>query len=397
MKKFAMKAVYTGGVIGLAAVITGCGDNDTNNDANQADGGADNATAEENNEEDEDGNNDAPAEDDGEEVLEEGEEPDTDGDSYNFATSPQGTSVNALGNGVGSLLNSESDISTTVQPYAGINAWLPQLNDGTIAFGIDSAPDMVFAYNGDEEVGYEESHDELRLIMRGNFIQATGLAVREDSDIESVADLAGERVASDFPGATIAELISEAVLYANGMTWDDVQDAPVPSIDRGVEGLQNNQLDATFALVPSTPLMQEAHNATGLRGFDFLDDYGPDEIDDVPDDVLAEIQSRVPGAQMTTVDPDGYIAEETTAIEYPNYFISSSHIDNDTVYEVMETVWEHHEDLHDIHPWFQGWVEEQFFDEEPEIPYHDGAIEFFEDQGLWNDDVQSVQDELLSQ
>ncbi|WP_100398839.1 TAXI family TRAP transporter solute-binding subunit [Bacillus sp. FJAT-44742] len=316
------------------------------------------------------------------------------GGSYSFATSPQGTSVNAVGNGLASMINQNSDVSTSIQPYAGINAWLSQLNEGNIGFGVDSAPDMVFAYQGNEEVGYEESMDELRLLVRGNFIKATGLAVREDSGIESVADLEGKRVASDFSGATIARLISEATLYANGLTWDDVNNVPVPSIDRGVEALQNNQVDATFALVPSTPLMQEAHNATGLAGFDFLDDYGPDEIESVSEEVFEEIEKRVPGVEMTTVDPEGYLAEKTTGIQYPNYFISSTHMDNDTVYEVLETLWENHEQLHDIHPWLSTWEPEQMFDENPEIPYHEGAIEFFEDQGIWTEEAQEAQDEL---
>ncbi|MFZ4452770.1 TAXI family TRAP transporter solute-binding subunit [Salibacterium aidingense] len=376
MKKILRRLLITGGAFLL---LSACGEG--SDAGNSVEGGTDQQNGEE-------------AAGGESEPLEEGQTPDESGDTYSFATSPQGTSVNAIGNGLASMINQNSDVSTSIQPYAGINAWLPLLNEGEIDLGVDSAPDMIFAYQGNEEVGYDESLDELRLIVRGNFIKATGLAVREDSDIESVADLEGKRVASDFSGATVAQLISEATLYANGLSWDDVNEVPVPSIDRGVEGLQNNQLDATFALVPSTPLMQEAHSTTGLKGFDFLDDYGPDEIDNVPDDVFNEIKTRIPAAQMTSVQPEGYLSEETTAIQYPNYLVSSTHMNGEDIYEMLEALWEHHEELYDVHPWLKTWNPEQMFDESPEIPYHEAAVEFFKDQGIWTDEAQEAQDEL---
>jgi hypothetical protein len=314
----------------------------------------------------------------------------------NFGTSPVGTSVNTLATGLASLINNHSDhIQTSVQPSAGIQAWLPLLESGEVGLGVESNPDMIWAYHGMEEFGYSNVHKEIRLILRGNFISVSGFAVREDSGIRKVEDLRGKRVAAEFPAAPNARQVSTAVLAANGLTWNDVVPVPVPSIDAGVKALQDGQVDATFALVPSSPLMQEAHSATGLYGLNFVDSVDPSNIENTPQEIIDAIHEHLPGVEMTTIEPSGYIQQEVTAIRYPVYFISSTHISDDVIYEIMEILWAHYEELHHIHPWFEQWVPEQFFEPNPQIPYHSGAIKFFTDKGLWNDEVEALHQGLL--
>ncbi|MET3508211.1 TAXI family TRAP transporter solute-binding subunit [Halalkalibacter oceani] len=317
-------------------------------------------------------------------------------ETINFATSPVGTSANAMGNGLASMISNRSEVSVTIQPYSGVNGWVPLLNTGEVALGADSAIDLVWAFQGEETAGYEEAIQEMRLLVRGNFLSATGLVVREDSGIKSIADLKGKRVAAEFPGSAVGLAITEAALYANGLTWDDVQPVPIPTIVAGIEALQDNRLDATFALVPTAPVMSEAHNATGLYALDFIDGFEPGQLDDIPQEQVDEILQRLPIAEMTTVQPEGYIQEETIGIRYPNYMVTSTHYSDETVYEMMEALWENYEELHSVHPWLETWEPDLMFDPNPEVPYHSGAVQFFQDIGLWNDEVEQKQQELLN-
>jgi hypothetical protein len=258
---------------------------------------------------------------------------------------------------------------------------------------VQSAPDMIWAFKGEEN--YQEPIKNMRLLVRGNFIEVTGAAVRQDSGIKTVKDLAGKRVTSEYSGATIGAAVLTAALEANGLSWDDVKPVPTVSYETAINALRDNQADAAFALVPSTPLMMDAHNAIGLASVPFLDDYGVDQIDQIPQDVLDKVREHVPGADFTVIKASGYIAEDQIGIRYPNIFVASSHLSDEAAYEILETLWNHYEELHGIHPWLATWTPEQMFDPEPEIPYHPGAVQFFKDKGLWNDEVEQVQQQLM--
>jgi hypothetical protein len=307
-------------------------------------------------------------------------------------TSPVGSSHNSVANGFASVVSKNSSLQMTVSPFAGPAAWPPLVNKGEVDFGTASGPESTWAFKG--ENGFDPSPN-LRLLVRGNYIQVVGAVVRQDSDIEKIRDLAGRRLTSDYPGSVISKMILDAALTVNGMSWDDVIQVPVPSTTAGIEALRDNQVDAAFALAPSTPTMQEVHNAVGLKEVGFLDDYGPDEIDQVPQEIIDQITERVPGGRLVKHEPEGFVSKETVGIAYPNHIVVGAHVPDEVVYEVMETLWNHYEELHPIHPWLAGFTPEQMFNPEPSMPYHPGAVQFFKDKGLWNDDVDAIQQQLM--
>ncbi|WP_102348875.1 TAXI family TRAP transporter solute-binding subunit [Bacillus sp. Marseille-P3661] len=201
-------------------------------------------------------------------------------DRINIATNPVGSAFNALGNGLVSVISTNSDVQASVQPHAGVNAFAPLVGKGDVSIGVGNGPEFVWAFRGEND--FKEPLKDLRLVVRGNYISASGAVVRQDSGIKTVAELKGKKVTSDFPGSYIGKAIMEATLVANGVTWDDVTKVPTPTITAGIESLQDNRVEAAFALVPSSPVIQEAHNAVGLHALHFLDNYSPDQINEVP-------------------------------------------------------------------------------------------------------------------
>jgi uncharacterized protein len=309
-----------------------------------------------------------------------------------IGTTPVGVSYNAIGNGLAKVISTNSSLKISVKPSNGVSAWGPQMEKGEIQLGVGSGPDMAWAFKG--ENGYQPVKN-MRLLVRGNYLSVTGAAVRKDSDINSVADLKGKRVSADYPGSAIAKMILTAVLQVNGLSWEDVKGVPIPTTAAGIEALQDNRVDAAFALTPTTPIVQEVHNAVGLKSINFLDGVTPDKIKDVPQSVMDEINEVVPGVRLTAVKAQGYIAEEAVGVEYPSQMVASALMDDEAVYELMETLWANYEELQPIHAWLATWAPETMFDPNPTVPYHPGAVKFFKDKGLWNDDVEKVQQELL--
>jgi TRAP transporter TAXI family solute receptor len=86
------------------------------------------------------------------------------------------------------------------------------------------------------------------------------LYVRGDSDIRTVADLRGKRVAA-FPTRSLT-LINEIHLVFAGMTWDDVVKVMVPSYTTAIRMVKEGKLDATI-LNPTAPLAYEMEAMPG--------------------------------------------------------------------------------------------------------------------------------------
>ncbi|RXT02837.1 TAXI family TRAP transporter solute-binding subunit [Ammoniphilus sp. CFH 90114] len=308
-----------------------------------------------------------------------------------FASSPQGTAFNSASMGVASVLSNESQMEVTLTPFAGMSAWIPMLDKGEVQLGLGSSADASYALHGQN--GFRENKN-VRTLVRGNFVESVGLTVRKDSDIQSVRDLKGKRVASDYTGGITGHITTEMQLKANGLTWDDVIRVPVTTAGAAVEALREGRVDAAFGMSPFTPAVVEAHNAVGLRPLNFFDDYAPSQFNDIPQDLIEIIETHQPGAKPVVLKA-GFVEEETIIIEFPVIVVTSTHLSDEAAYELVATLWEHYEKLHPIYTWLERWNPEQMFDPHPPVPYHPGVVKFFKDQGLWTEEVEKRQQELL--
>lgn len=313
--------------------------------------------------------------------------------NLSIATTPVGSSTHSAGSGLASVLSKNSDLQVSVQPFAGPTAWTDPFNNGKVLLGFANGPEMVWAFNGEQ--GYAEPIKNMRLLTRGNIIEVTAAAVRKDSGIKKMSDLKGKRLTSEYAGSPIGQAVLTAALEANGMSWNDVTPIPTATYNTAIDALRDNRVDAAFALVPSTPLMMEAHNAVGLSSVPFLNDYSIDQLDQVPKEIKDIVTKYVPSAGFKVIKAKGYIAENSVGIAYPNYFVASAYLSDDSAYKIMDTLWTHYEKLHGIHPWLNGWSPEQMFDPNPAIPYHPGAVQFLKDKGLWTDELEQIQKGLM--
>lgn len=325
---------------------------------------------------------------------EEGENADTSGSSVTLSigTSPNGSAFNTTATGVASVASENSNMNVSVKPFAGPAAWMPMLNHGDLAMGLISYTEAKWAKEGTN--GYE-TNENLRSLVRGNFTTTIGAVVREDSDIQTVSDLEGKRIASDYAGNLVVMKLLESLLAANEMSWDDVNKVPVPSAVAGIEALQNGRVDAAFGLGPTTSFVVEADNAVGLRPLDFVD-IDPDELDSLDPSVKEEFTSRIAGSRFKVLN-EGYLKEDTIGGQYPLMLAVSAEVSEDDAYNMVKTLWENYDKLHPIFSWLEGWTPEQMFDPNPIVPYHSGVVKFFEEQGVWTEEAEQNQQELLDQ
>ncbi|MGJ9385281.1 TAXI family TRAP transporter solute-binding subunit [Salipaludibacillus sp. CF4.18] len=317
----------------------------------------------------------------------------SNGNSLSLAAHQPGIAYHSAASGISSVVSSQSDTRLTVKPFSGPNAWIPLLNEGEIDIGILSFPDAGWAFNG--ENGYPEKNENLRMLVNGNNIVTSGLTVKADSDIKEVADLKGKRVASDYSGNQIIPRILEAQLLSVGLSWEDVERVPVTEVDSGINALRENRADAAFTGTPTVAAFTEMDTTSDIDGLNW-GGVSPKDIEEFPTETVKEMAELVPGIQPVTFE-NGFLNSEKTLVSYPIILAASSHVSGEDTYELVKTLWNNYEELHSQFAWLETWEPETMFNEDPPVPYHPGAVEFFKEEGVWTDEAEENQQELLNQ
>lgn len=321
--------------------------------------------------------------------------PDTDKMKSNIimGSSATGSFYHSISTGVANVLNNHAPFQVTLSTYAGPDAWIPLMEKDEVHIGIIPSTMAMWAFKGEDP--FNKPYKNLRTIVRAEMIDPVPIIVREDSDIHTVKDLKGKRVASDYGAHKTINGVMSISLELAGLSWDDVIAVPVTSYQQGIDALRDNQVDAAWGGSPNAAATVEADAAIGVRTLHF-GDIKPEDIPNVTAEQLQTVQSFIPGGRFATTQ-GGFVHRETTIIEYPDYFSTSIELSEDIVYEITKIIWENHEELHPIFPALSQWVPEHMFDPTPVIPYHDGAIKFFKENGIWTEEADEHHKALINQ
>jgi TRAP-type uncharacterized transport system substrate-binding protein len=82
------------------------------------------------------------------------------------------------------------------------------------------------------------------------------------------------------------------------------------------------------------------------------------------------------------------------AVCYQNAMFCSPDKDPEIVYGVVKAIFDHPEEFIDTHPAAKYWVLKHR-PVAPAVPYHDGAIKYFKEKGLWTNEAQAYQQKML--
>lgn len=314
--------------------------------------------------------------------------------SVNIGTQAVGTSYYAMGTGIAKIITENTPIQATILPYAGPDAWMPEWRDGTITLEVISAMDMYWAYTG--TVNYTEPYEDTRLLLSGNWSEHCTMTVLESSGITSVKDLAGKRVGYEYGGNKLTVNLIDAALEAVGLTIDDCVAVPLADLSSAQRALQERRVDAIFAGSSTTPSSVQLDESIGIRVLPFGDLKPEDIANGVPEDLQAILDKYVPGSTAKVSQAAGILEEDTVLITYPIQMGVSTQLNEDDVYTIMKAIYENYEELADVHAWGQQWTPENFVAEDFMVPYHEGAVKFYKEVGLWTDEAEATQNALLS-
>ncbi|HEY7319864.1 MAG TPA: TAXI family TRAP transporter solute-binding subunit [Candidatus Binatia bacterium] len=306
-------------------------------------------------------------------------------------TNPPGTVFYALAAGLAKVVTDATPIQVNLQPYSGTSTFVPLLNNGELDFGIVNAVDMGMAYLGPQKLKVGGKNDfqhspDLRLVMRGAPL-IIALLVKKDSPLKSVHDLKGKRVTGEYPAHQAVWFNMYGALASGGLSWKDVKVVPVPAVNDGVDALVQGRAEVTIGAVNMAKI-READAAVGVRHLS--NDCSPEGD--------KRVRQAVPGyyTRMMKAGSGAAIVEDTCTIAYDIYFATHKSAPDQVVNTVLKAIWDNDEKLKPIHPAFKEWTRERAVDPDVTIPYHPGAIKFYQAKGVWKKEMDQAQKKLLA-
>jgi TRAP transporter TAXI family solute receptor len=279
-------------------------------------------------------------------------------------------------------------MKTTVKPMAGPAAWYPMVETKEIDLGVLN--------NWDAEKGYlgESTYSKLskgkgfpvRLIAI-SVNNAIGLVVAADSGIHKYSDLKGKRVAGNIPTPSL-QLQTEALVANGGVNWSEIIPIPVSSVAEGVKVVIEGRSDASATCAIGMPITEELHAKKGARILPL----------DMSPEAVRRVKAKFPGYPIKVTPGPGRtgVEKEQYLWAYDIYLIGREDLPDEAAYRVVKALWENYKDLGSIHVLLKDWTPELFVTKEALIPYHPGAIKFYKEKGVWNDELAKLQDTLLA-
>lgn len=311
---------------------------------------------------------------------------------------PVGQSYQVCATGIAAIMTKHTKMKVLNKPMSGAGEYLPMVNNGSIELSMTNGNEVYWGFVGDPRIS-EKPLKNLRLIRHGNWLTGVaGIIVKANSGIDTIKDLRGKKVGGDYGPNPVSGAPVTAWLQSAGLSWDDVKKVPVSSIKEGINELRAGRIDGCFGGSVMASYFQELAAAVAVRVLPFAD-TPVDKIDTIPQSLITKIKKEtLPIFEVTTYGPFGKIVtKEYTTIRFPAWLMGSIHVSPQTVYEVSKTLATHYKELVPYHSWMKQWTPQNMILADPEIPYHEGAIRFYKEEGLWTDELDRKQEALLSQ
>lgn len=210
---------------------------------------------------------------------------------------------------------------------------------------------------------------------------------RADLGIKSVKDLKGKKFNAEYVPSPLIGYASKLMLQANGMTLADVKVGKVGSVGEAYEGLKGGSFDmVTQPLAPTAGSFQELARSMPIAGIPL----SPSEID--------FIRKEAPGFTAYTIKAGSFpgCEKDLPVVAVWSNVIALEQLPEDLVYAIMKTIFEH---LEEIRPSYAELVHLTLANaiQYPAIPFHEGAVRYYKEKGIWNKEIDQLQKSMLDE
>lgn len=291
-----------------------------------------------------------------------------------FATLPPGSILHAQASVIAKVVQDNSKLQVRVIGYGGDAPILDAVNTGKADFLLLDVGEPAEARLGEGNWKGQAKPNLLNAMTLYGFQMA--FWVRKDAPINTIADLKGKRVPSEWVQQTSVIHHMNAYLSAGGLGWNDVVRIPEVNVVRAADDFKSGKLDLLFFAV-GAPKVQEVAAAVG--GLKVL-----------AADALPGAEERMkkirPEYFFSTVNPAPHIAgiDKPTRVQTIDFIIGvGTHVKDDLVKEFVRAVHRNKQGLVEGHPNFNAFQPDNAGKLQPRLPYHPGAVQYFKEAGIW--------------
>jgi hypothetical protein len=299
-----------------------------------------------------------------------------------IAVGQPGSVLNAVGTGVAKLVTEKTSYEMRVRVTQGMDALV---GAGDAEIGVSASDSAYISSNG--LLHYQgRPQRSLRLALPGPPL-VLGFLVRADSTYRTLFDLRGVKVPGEYPNTRPVHHDGNALLAAAGMSWSDLDVVPVASFRDGIQAFIEGRAEAVISSVGSGLTQQADASVGGVR---FLTIPGGD-------DVAERMWREEPGFHPVPLRAGSApaIEEDLVLAAKDAYVTSSTAVGEDVVYELVELLSKNVSELESVHPLFGQWTDEVMANPRVTIPFHDGAVRFLKAAGMWTEEHEKAQQELI--
>jgi TRAP transporter TAXI family solute receptor len=301
-----------------------------------------------------------------------------------IATNPAGTHVYAVSAGLAKLIQEDQGRRTTIRPYTGSSVYIPMLERGEIALGLNTNIDGYLAYRG--LAPYDAPMRNLRTIGMV-FPLNIAFMVRGDAPLVRVEDLRGRRVVVTFRANVALEQLHRGILATGDLDVDDVEALTVAGVPEAVAALQEGRADA-IPIGMGTALGLQA-NASLSGGIRYVT-MGADE---------ARLPATMPGTRIVTIEPTADsvgVPESLRVSSVPDMLNTGVHMSDDDAYRIARTIHSNWDRLRAELTQLAGMTAADVAPADNMHPYHPGAVRYYREVGLWTAAHEANQAALLA-
>lgn len=237
------------------------------------------------------------------------------------------------------------------------------LQAGEVDFAFSSTEVAWEAYHG--KFTFEgNSHEKLRTLMPG-WPGVWMFVTLEGNGIDSIHDLNGKSYSSG-PKGSGNEVFASRVFNTFGIE-PDIQNLPTSD---AADALKDGLIDG-FSIAWPSEAITELETSEEVKIVTLSDEENEAFLEENPPYPILSIPPDVYNAV-----PDG-----REALGLYNLLLVSQDISEEQVYNLLETIYENESQIEQTWPQMaSGMLYENV--EETTIPYHPGAVKYFEDQGI---------------
>ena len=285
-----------------------------------------------------------------------------------IATGGTGGVYYPSGGGFAEMINNHIDGAQATAEVTGAsveNMGLIMRGDADLALVLADTAYQAYTGTGD----FEGRQIENTRALASVYPNAVQLVTLTESDIHSIADLAGKRVSVGAPGSG-TELNARALLEANGVSYSDFTPQRL-NFNETADAIRDGDIDAGFWSVgPPTSSILNLAATRDIRLIGLSDE----EIANAQ-----EVEAVFAPYELAAGMYDG-MDEAVQTIGIPNVLVVNADMDEELAYQLTQLLFENTDELIAVHPAANDTTIEFTMSSTP-VPLHPGALRYFEEVG----------------